>query len=97
MTHQCPHCAQEIGPFGGSICPSCGRSTAVLVPPTEDPRAQLVRFHATMLAMTPRTWGITSIVIANALVFLAMLLAGGQLSATLAWRSCSIGGRISGP
>ncbi len=79
MTAQCPHCAQEINPFGGPSCPFCGKPTAVLVPPAEDPRVRLVRFHTTMLAMTPRTWGIPSIVVANALVFLAMLLAGGHL------------------
>ena len=71
--------ARELNSFGGNICPSCRRDVSLFVPTVEDRRGQLVQFHRTLFAMTPHTWGITSIVVANAAVFIAMLVAGGNI------------------
>ena len=43
------------------------------------PRDRLIRFHTTLLHMTPRTWAIPTIVGANVFVFVAMLVAGAGL------------------
>ncbi len=84
MTPQCPYCAHELGPYPERTCPSCGQDISAFLPPaylaqSEDPRFQIARFHSTLMAMTPRTWAITAIVILNVLVFLAMVMAGGNI------------------
>ena len=79
MTVICPKCLSEIPPQSGGICPSCGPHFFSDPGLTADPRERLIRFHTTLLRMTPVTWAIPTIVGANVLIFVAMLAAGAGL------------------